>query len=155
LKSDWNETIIFNGSGVDPETGKSMKRKYAFAVATMIVIGVVLMVTLMQVRSVRSGPQASTPTPTYGVNPNATIVLPLMPTAIQPTIVDLAPNIPYEDKPSVVVQHADGSRERYLLAPDAVDAFIKNLPKGDQYEGMIPPPSMLGNPQPPLSTEVP
>lgn len=132
-----------------------MKRKYAFALASMIVIGTVLVLALIQVRSVRSGPQASTPTPTYGLDPNATIVLPVRPTAIQPTIVDLAPDIPYEDKPSVVVQHPDGSRERFLLAPDAVDDFIKNLPNGDQYEGMIPPPSMLGNPQPPLSTEVP
>jgi hypothetical protein len=137
-----------------------MKRKYAFALASVIVIGVALVLTLMQVRSVRSGPQASTPTPTYSpntsqLNSNDANVLPLMPTAVQPKITDLAPNIPYEDKPSVVVQHADGSRERYLLAPDMLDAFIKNLPKGDKFLGDIPPPLLLGNPEPPLSTEVP
>jgi hypothetical protein len=64
-----------------------------------------------------------------------------MPTAVIPKITDLAPNIPYEDKPSVVVQHADGSREMFLLAPDAVDAFLKNLPKGDKLSLVIPPPS--------------
>ena len=131
-----------------------MKRKHVFAFS-MIVISAVLVFALIQVRSVRSGPQASTPTPTYGIDPNATIVLPAMPTAMQPKITDLAPHIPYEDKPSVVVQHADGSKERYLLAPDMLDAFIKNLPKGDKFLGDIPPPSMLGNPGPPLSTEAP
>ena len=101
------------------------------------------MLTLIQVRSVRSGPQASTPTPTYGFDPNATIVLPAGPTAMQPKITDLAPDIPYEDKPAVVIRHSDGSRERYLLAPDMLDAFIKNLPKGDKFVGDIPPPSLL------------
>src|SRR5215218_7902689 len=103
-----------------------MNRRYLLMAGTIAIIGAVVLITLMQVRSVRSGPQASTPTPTYGHNPNATIVLPEMPTAVIPKITDLAPNLPYEDKPSVVVQHPDGSRERYLLAPDAVDAFIKN-----------------------------
>jgi hypothetical protein len=97
----------------------------------------------MQVRSVRSGPQASTPTPTYGLDPNATIVLPTMPTAVQPKITDLAPDIPYEDKPAVVIRHADGSLEEYLLAPGTVNAFLKNLPKGDKLELKIPPPSAM------------
>jgi hypothetical protein len=64
-----------------------------------------------------------------------------MPTAVQPKITDLAPDIPYEDKPSVVVQHADGSREMFLLAPDLIDAFLKNVPKGDKLSVIIPPPS--------------
>jgi hypothetical protein len=133
-----------------------MKRTYLLVISSVFAMSLIIVLALMQVRSVRSGPQASTPTPPLDrPNPNSASVVPVRPTAIQPTIIDLAPNIPYDDKPSVVVQHADGSRERYLLAPDAVDAFIKNLPKGDQYEGMIPPPSMLGNPQPPLGTEVP
>ena len=132
-----------------------MKRTYLVVISSVIIITVVIILTLMQVRSVRSGPQVSTPTPTYGLDPNATIVLPIMSTAVQPKITDLASDIPYEDKPSVVVQHADGSKERYLLAPDMLDAFIKNLPNGDKFLGDIPPPSMLGNPQPPLSTEIP
>ena len=133
-----------------------MKRTYLLVISSVVVISVVIVLALMQVSSVRSGPQASTPTPPLdGPNPNGTSVLLIMPTAIQPKIVDLAPDIPYEDKPSVVVQHADGSKERYLLAPDMLDAFIKNLPPGDKFLGDIPPPSMLGNPQPPLSTEIP
>jgi len=118
-----------------------MKRTYLVVISGVIIITVVIVLPLMQVRSVRSGPQASTPTPTYGLDLNATIVLPNMPTAVQPKITDLAPDIPYEDKPSVIVQHPDGSRERYLLVPDMLDAFIKNLPKGDKFLGDIPPPS--------------
>ena len=107
----------------------------------------------MQVRSVRSGPQASTPTPPLdGPNPNGESTLAVRPTAVQPKIIDLAPDIPYDDKPSVVVQHADGSRDRYLLGPDMLDAFIKNLPKGDKFVGDIPPPSaMLTHEAPPLT----
>ena len=123
-----------------------MKKKYLLALGGMAGIATVLILALAQVRSVRSGPQASTPTPTYRANPpqlnsNGTNILLAMPTAVQPKITDLAPNIPYEDKPSVVVQHADGSREMFLLAPDMLDGFIKNLPKGDKFLGDIPPPS--------------
>ena len=137
-----------------------MKQKYLLILGSVIVIGIVLAVTLAHVRSVRSGPQASTPTPTYGsntshLNPSGTNILPAMPSVVPPEITDLAPNIPYEDKPSVVVQHTDGSRERYLLAPDMLDAFIKNLPKGDKFLGDIPPPSASMTHEPPVSTEVP
>jgi hypothetical protein len=123
-----------------------MKQKYLLALSGVIVIAAVVVLTLLQVHSVRSGPQASTPTPTYGsgtsqLNSNGTNVLPAMPTAVQPKITDLAPNVPYEDKPSVVIQHADGSREMFLLAPDQVDAFLKNLPTGDKLSLVIPPPS--------------
>jgi hypothetical protein len=93
-----------------------MKKKFWFILGGVITIGAILM--LAQVRSVRSGPQDSTPTPTYALTPAAADLLPVMPTAIQPEVLDLAPNIPYEDKPSVVVQHPDGSRTMYLVAPD-------------------------------------
>jgi hypothetical protein len=66
-----------------------------------------------------------------------------MPTAVQPNITDLAPDIPYEDKPAVVVQHSDGSREMFLVAPDTSDAFIKNLPKADTLVNVLPPPSLM------------
>lgn len=119
-----------------------MKQKYLIILGGVITIVAALALTLAQVRSVRSGPQASTPTPPLdGPNPNGVNVLPVMPTAVRPKITDLAADIPYEDKPSVVVQHADGSREMFLLAPDMLDAFIKNLPKGDKFVGDIPPPS--------------
>jgi len=137
-----------------------MQKKYLLALGGMFVIIAVLVLALAQVRSVRSGPQASTPTPNYESNtsqlkPSGTNILPAMPSVVPPKITDLAPDIPYEDKPSVVVQHADGSRERYLLAPDMLDAFIKNLPKGDKFLGDIPPPSAMLTHEPPLSTEVP
>jgi hypothetical protein len=72
-----------------------------------------------------------------------------MPTAVQPEVVDLAPSVPYEDKPSVVVQHPDGSRTMYLVAPDLLDAFLENLPEEDTLKLVLPPPSMLGSGEPP------
>jgi hypothetical protein len=68
-----------------------------------------------------------------------------MPTAIQPEVVDLAPSVPDEDKPSVVVQHPDGSRTMFLVAPDMLETFLENLPEGDTFELVLPPPSMLGS----------
>jgi hypothetical protein len=134
-----------------------MKRTYLLVISSVVAISIIIVLTLMQVRSVRSGPQASTPTPTYSpntsqLNPNDTNILAAMPTAIQPKITDLAPNVPYEDKPAVVVQHADGSREMFLVAPDTVDAFIKNLPKGDKLGVIIPPPSSRMTHEAPSST---
>jgi hypothetical protein len=125
-----------------------MKKKYLLILGGMFAISVVLILTLLQVRSVRSGPQASTPTPN-ALTPFDPDLLPVMPTAIQPEVVDLAPQIPYEDKPSVV-QHPDGSRTRFLVAPDEIDAFIKKLPAGDKFLGDIPAPSVLaGSGEPP------
>jgi hypothetical protein len=118
-----------------------MKRTYLVVISSVIIITVVIVLTLLQVRSGRSGPQASTPTPPLdGPNLNSISALPRMPTAVQPKITDLAPDIPYEDKPAVVIRHADGSLEEFLLAPGTVNAFLKNLPKGDKLELKIPPP---------------
>jgi hypothetical protein len=132
-----------------------MRKIYLLMVCSTILIALVLVLILVQVRSVRSGPQASTPTPIYGstaLGPTGENTLPAMPTAIQPEVVDLAPEIPYEDKPSVVIQHADGSRTRYLLAPSQVEAFLDNLPEGDKFVLDIPPPSLLTNPDNDLAT---
>ena len=116
-------------------------------------MGGVLALALIQVRSVRSGPQASTPTPPLDrANPDGETTLPARPTAVQPKITDLAPNIPNEDKPAVVIRHTDGSLEEYLLAPGTVNAFLQNLPEGDKLELKIPPPSMLTNPEDDLAT---
>lgn len=135
-----------------------MKKKNLIMLSIILVIVTVSILALAQVRSVRSGPQASTPTPTYALTPVDESLLPPMPTAIQPEVVDLAPHIPYEDKPSVVVQHPDGSRTRFLVAPELLDAFIENLPVGDTFLGDLPPPSLLMTneaPEEPGASEAP
>jgi len=62
----------------------------------------------------------------------------------------------YEDKPAVIVQHPDGSRTMYLnlMSPDTIDAFIENLPNGDELKLMIPPPTLMGH-EPPTTTPEP
>jgi hypothetical protein len=120
-----------------------MKRTYLVVISSVIIITVVIVLTLMQVRSVRSGPQASTPTPTYGLDPNATIVLPIMPTAVQPKKPnDLSPNADDNDKAMLIVRHSDGSREAFLIVPDLVDQFISQLPKEDKLVQIISPGSI-------------
>jgi hypothetical protein len=127
-----------------------MEKKLLLALGIIVLTSLALVLTFRQVRSVRSGPQVPTPTPN-ALTPVDPALIPVRPTAIQPEIVDLAPDIPYEDKPSVVVQHPDGSRTRYLVAPDALDAFIQDLPEGDRFLGDISPPSILGGGEPPTS----
>jgi hypothetical protein len=126
-----------------------VQKKYLIALSGVIVVLAVLVLALTQVRSVRSSPQIPTPTPTYALTPIDPTLLPFMPTAIQPEVVDLAPNIPYDDKPSVVVQHPDGSRTMFLVAPDLLDAFLQNLPAEDIVKLVLAPPSMLGAGEPP------
>jgi hypothetical protein len=120
-----------------------MKRTYLVVISSVITITVVIVLTLMQVRSVRSGPQASTPTPTYGLDPNATIVLPIMSTAVQPKkTTDLSPNADDNDKAMLIVRHSDGSRGAFLMVPDLVDLFISQLPKEDKLVQIISPGSI-------------
>ena len=120
-----------------------MKQKYLLALSGVILIVAVLVLALIQVRSVRSGPQASTPTPTYGLDPNATIVLPIMSTAVQPKkTTDLSPNADDNDKAMLIVRHSDGSREAFLMVPDLVDLFISQLPKEDKLVQIISPGSI-------------
>jgi hypothetical protein len=118
-----------------------MTKNYLLVLGGFTAISVVVVLMLLQVRSVRSERQP-TPTPN-ALTPFDESLLPVMPTAIQPTVVDLAPHISDDDKPSVVVQHPDGSRTMFLVAADEVDPFIKNLPKGDKVVGVIPAPSVL------------
>ena len=127
-----------------------MQKKFLLTLGIITIISIVLILTLIEVRTVRSGPQTPTSTPN-ALTPFDPDLLPVMPTAIQPEVVDLAPQIPYEDKPSVVVQHPDGSRTMYLVAPDNIDAFIENLPEGDVLKLVLSPPSMLGSGEPPTS----
>jgi hypothetical protein len=122
-------------------------KRFLVALDGMIVVIAVIVLALAQVRSVRSETQP-TPTPTYALTPVGPSLLPPMPTAIQPEVVDLAPQISYEDKPSVVVQHPDGSRTMYLVASDALEAFLENLPAGDALKLVLAPPSMLGSGEP-------
>ncbi len=107
----------------------------------MIVIVGVIMLTLAQVQSIRSGPSDPTPTPSGWpdfpqFHSNGGNFPPVMPTVVPPKVTDLAPNIAYNDKVAIIVQHADGSREEFLLAPNMVDAFNKHLPSGDKIEGL-------------------
>jgi hypothetical protein len=122
-----------------------MKQKYFLALSSVIVIVAVLVLALIQVRSVRSGPQTSTPTPLGGpkgpnplqLNPN------VMPSVVPPEkTTDLSPDVADEDKGTLIVRHSDGSREAFLIAPDLVDQFISQLPKEDKLVLIISPGSI-------------
>ena len=95
-----------------------MKQKYLLALSGMIVIGVVLVLVLTQVRSVRSGPQASTPTPTYSpntsqLNPNGGNVLPVMPSVVPLKETDLSPDVDDYYKGTLIIRHADERRRHF------------------------------------------
>jgi hypothetical protein len=121
-----------------------MKRKYLFTIVGMIAIVAVLTLVLIKVNSVHSGPQAPTPTPLGGpkglnpprLNPNA------MPSVVPLKVTDLSPGVDYNDKGTLIVRHADGNEEAFLIAPDLVDQFISQLPKQDKLVQIISPGSI-------------
>jgi hypothetical protein len=122
-----------------------MKRSFLFALAGMIAIVAVVSLTFIKVISVRSGPQAPTPTPLGGpkgpnppqLNPN------VMPSVVPPKkTTDLSPNVDDNDKATLIVVHSDGSREAFLIGPDLVDQFISQLPKEDKLVQIISPGSI-------------
>jgi hypothetical protein len=122
-----------------------MKKKYLLGLGGIIAIIAVLVLALTQVHSVRSGSPIQTPTPTYDsqFTPDGTNVL-AWPTTEPPKVTDLSPNVKDIDKVFVLIQHADGSREMFLIVPEEVDAFIKRLPVGDKLLGTYPNPSLVG-----------
>src|SRR5271157_89550 len=126
-----------------------MKKKYMLGLVGILAVVSILILTLIRVYFVRSGPQVTTPTP-FGwpnylqFNPNGTNVLPAMPSVVPPKITDLSPKDSELDKISVIVRHADGSREMYLLGPEInADNFIKHLPAGDTLINVLPPARLM------------
>jgi len=124
-----------------------MKRKALFALVGMIAIVAVLSLALIKVNSVRSGPQASTPTPTYSpntsqLNPNGGNVLPVMPSVVPLKETDLSPDVDDYYKGTLIIRHPDGSEEAFLIAPDLIDRFISQMPKEDKLVQIISPGSI-------------
>jgi hypothetical protein len=68
-----------------------------------------------------------------------------------PEVTDLAPEVATRDKLEIVVQHPDGRRDYYFLAPRTVDTFIDQLPAGDTVVNIIPPASLVGH-EPPIES---
>jgi hypothetical protein len=121
-----------------------VKRTYLVVISSVIIITVVIVLTLMQVRSVRSGPQASTPTPLGGPKgPNSPQLNPnVMPSVVPLKVTDLSPGVDYNAKGMLIVRHADGNEEAFLIAPNLVDQFISQLPKEDKLVQIISPGSI-------------
>jgi hypothetical protein len=122
-----------------------MSKNYLLIIGGMIVIGFVGVLMLLQVPTVRSWSQTSTPTPSGLVTagPSAPIGIPSL-----PKITDLAPKVALTNKATIIIQHADGQREGFLLTPDMVDAFLSQLPAGDQVDNIIPPQALVGHEPP-------
>lgn len=125
-----------------------MPKKYFVVFISAIVIGAIFILLSTYVRSVRSSPQESTPTPSGPVTAGPTVPI-YLPTL--PPLTDLAPEVPLTDKTTIIIQHADGEYEAFLLTPDMVEAFLNQLPTGDQLHDIIPPQSMMGH-EPPIVT---
>jgi hypothetical protein len=102
-------------------------------IVAFIAILVVLTITLLETWAVRSDPDSATPTPPCVLEDCSQQDYPLMDgaTVVPPIETDLYPEVPYEEKASVFVRHPDGSEEVFLVLPDAVEAFIAQLPPED------------------------
>ena len=75
-----------------------------------------------------------------------------MPTFVEmsptPKVTDLLPNIDDSEKATLVVRHADGSEEIFLIAPDRIDLFIHILPTEDKVIQVISPRATECTPEP-------
>jgi hypothetical protein len=112
--------------------------------ASMEIVAIFILLSTY-VRSVRSSPQESTPTPSGPVTAGPTVPI-YLPTL--PLLTDLAPEVPLPDKTTIIIQHADGEYEAFLLTPDMIEAFLNQLPARDQPHDIIPPQSMMGHEPP-------
>jgi hypothetical protein len=66
-----------------------------------------------------------------------------MPSVVPPKkTTDLSPDVADKDKGTLIIRHADGSKEAFLIAPDLVDQFISQLPKEDKLVQIISPGSI-------------
>ncbi len=63
-------------------------------------------------------------------------------------VTDLAPAIPERDKWAVIVQHPNGSRERFLIPSDRLRHFYCHFPPGAVLVTDGPPASMMGHQRP-------
>ena len=98
-----------------------MKKIYLLIPGVLIVIGIVLATRYIPVRSQHSSPTL-TPTPS-GVGtldrkgedlPSVSTPTPIL------DVFDLAPMLPEFDKPTIIVEHPDGSLANVLLSIDMV-----------------------------------
>jgi len=128
-----------------------MPRKYFLIFSSAGVIVAIFVLLSTYVRSVRSSPQESTPTPSGPVTPGPTVPI-YLPSL--PPLTDLVPEVPLIDKSTIIILHADGEYEGFLLTPDMIDAFLSQLPAGDQLDDIIPPQSLMGH-EPPQDTPAP
>ena len=65
-----------------------------------------------------------------------------------PPLTDQAPEVALTDKTTIIIRHANGEYEAFLLTPDMAEAFLNQLPAGDQLDDIIPPQSMMGHEPP-------
>jgi hypothetical protein len=127
----------------DEDIKRHAPKRIGYAEKIPLVLGdltaiiAVLILTLIQVHSVRSGPQIASPTPhldgyaTMIFNQSRGTFLPAVPTTAPEQYTDLSPELSFDQKVAVYVLHSDGTRQRYDMAWGMLYSFIKKLPNGD------------------------
>jgi hypothetical protein len=133
-----------------------MSNKFLLIIMGLVAVLVAMTLALTMTASVFSDPHP-TPTPDCFVIDCSKLNLtphPEAPTVVPPEITDLYPDVPYEDKSWVYVQHPDGSKEAFLRPPADVDAFIAQLPVDDTLMFVAAPLSVFGV-QPPTAPPEP
>lgn len=92
-----------------------------------------------------------TPTPDLSKGPAP--IPPDAPPVAKPQYVDLAPSIPDRDKAAIVIRHKDGRIIEYLLPPDRIDSFMRDLDQNDTVVSRVPSLALMEQrPAPPNAT---
>ena len=132
-----------------------MRRRVLLGLASLIAIGVVLLLALTQSGSSRSERPAPTATPTPACLPNCPAstagaeIFRTSPNAYVPDkVTDLSPGLTLYFKPAIFVEHADGTLEAFYMAPEMGEEFVQGLPAGDKIVLVFPPEYMVGHEPP-------
>lgn len=164
-----------------------MRTKIALVGATLVLVSVILVACNSRgnvtatpagaaaiTASAACTPTPAVPHPTYTIGPSqqatpgiaiTAVVLyqatyPGSGIAITQTL-DLAPQIPTDDKWRYVIRHPDCTYEYVLVPSDRTSTFGRDLPPGDTVVSGVPPASALGSgarvplPKPPTGSQMP
>lgn len=120
-----------------------MDKKLSVPIGLLVVAIVVLIAA--RAHSAQSQAPTLTPTPAGLVAPGTGASAPVQLAPVPSKVTDLAPQMAESDKAALIIRHQNGSREKVLMPPAQIDAYLSRLPATDKIDVIIPPQAMVGH----------
>lgn len=130
-----------------------MKRVKITAILICILVGGIASLVFLGLvpRTVQSQTVKPTPTPKYGEPAPIPASVETNPSTKISKIVDLEPGVSSDNKATVVVMDADGTKEGILTSMDKTSEVIKGLVKDQILQVVIPPSSIFEHNRAPIN----